>query len=57
MSAGRPQPAYVELPYDLLGQPTDGAAPAVHPVPEAVVPPAEEVRRAVALLRDLARRP
>ena len=56
MSAARPQPAYVELPNDLLRAELPGFAPVVHAATPPVVPAAEDVRRAAAILRT-ARRP
>lgn len=56
MTAARWQPAYVELPNDLLRAPLPGFVPAVHPAAPRVVPTDEDVRRAAAVLRS-ARRP
>ena len=56
MAASRWQPAYVELPNDLVRASLPGFAPTVHPVTQPAVPAAEDVRRAAAALRS-ARRP
>jgi len=56
MSAERWQPAYVELPNDLLRGTLEGFVPVVHPPPSPAVPAAEDIRRAAAILRS-ARRP
>jgi len=56
MSAARPRPAYVELPNDLLRAELPGFAPAVHAPTPPVIPAAEDIRRAAAMLGS-ARRP
>jgi thiamine pyrophosphate-dependent acetolactate synthase large subunit-like protein len=52
MATGRPRPAHVAIPVDVLAEAADGGAAAPVPPPVALGAPAEHVERAAALLAD-----